>query len=54
MTATWATRLHRVRRSAWYLAAAVLVTMALVAVVPAQVALPWLERNPQTVALWLS
>lgn len=54
MTATWATRLHRVRRSAWYLAAAVLVTMALVAVVAAQFALPWLERNPQTVASWLS
>ena len=36
MTATWATRLHRVRRSAWHLVAAVLVTMALVAVVAAQ------------------
>lgn len=53
MTATWATRLHRVRRSAWYLVAAVLVTMALVAIVAAQFALPWLERNPQTVASWL-
>ena len=54
MTAAWAARLHRVRRSAWYLVAAVLVTMALVAVVAAQVALPWLERNPRTVASWLS
>jgi len=53
VTAAWATRLHRVRRSVWYLVAAVLVTMALVAVAAAQFALPWLERNPQTVAHWL-
>ncbi|MDR7193132.1 YhdP family protein [Luteimonas terrae] len=49
----WASRLHRARRSAWYLVAAVLVTMALVAVAAAQFALPWLERNPQAVASWL-
>ncbi|WP_159678508.1 YhdP family protein [Luteimonas sp. 9C] len=53
MTAAWAARLRRVRKSAWYLAAAVLVTMALVAVAAAQLALPWLERHPQAVAAWL-
>lgn len=53
MTAVWASRLHRAWRTAWYLFAALLVTMALAAVVASQFALPWLERNPQTVARWL-
>lgn len=54
VTAAWAARLRRAHAGVWYLALAVLVTMALVAVVVAQFALPWLERNPQTVATWLS
>lgn len=54
MTAAWAARLRRARRSAWYLVAAIVVTMALVAMAAAWFALPWLERNPQTVAGWLS
>nr|WP_255691961.1 YhdP family protein [Luteimonas sp. XNQY3] len=45
--------MHHARRGAWYLTAAVLVTMALLVAVAAQFALPWLERNPQTVARWL-
>ena len=53
MTAIRTSPLHRVGRAAWYLLAAVLVTMALAAVVTSQFALPWLERNPQTVARWL-
>ena len=53
MTAAWVSRLRRAHTGAWYFAVAVLVAMALVAVVVAQFALPWLERNPQTVATWL-
>lgn len=54
MSAAWSPHLRRARRGVWYLFAAVLVTMALAAVVAGQFALPWLERNPQTVARWLS
>ena len=53
MSAAWTARLRRARKGAWYLAAAGLVAMALVAVAAAQFALPWLERNPRAVAAWL-
>lgn len=54
MNAAWATRLRGARRGAWYVLAAALVLLALGAVVVAQVALPWVERNPRSVERWLS
>ncbi|KLJ01688.1 YhdP family protein [Luteimonas sp. FCS-9] len=54
MTAAWATRLRRAHLGAWYVAALTLVLVAIGAVALAQLALPWVERNPRTVERWLS
>ncbi|NYZ62627.1 YhdP family protein [Luteimonas deserti] len=54
MSAAWPRRLRRVHAGAWYTVAASLVLVAIVAVVLAQLALPWVERNPRAVERWLS
>ena len=54
MTAAWAKRLRGAHLGAWYVLATALVLVAIGAVVLAQLALPWVERNPRAVAVWLS
>ncbi|WP_394000787.1 YhdP family protein [Luteimonas sp. WGS1318] len=54
MTAAWAKRLRGAHLGAWYVLATALVLVAIGAVVLAQLALPWVERNPRAVAHWLS
>lgn len=54
MTAAWAKRLRGAHLGAWYVLATALVLVAIGAIVLAQLALPWVERNPRTVAMWLS
>ncbi|MBB3343368.1 YhdP family protein [Luteimonas sp. RC10] len=54
MTAAWAKRLRRAHLGAWYVAALSVVLVAVGAVALAQLALPWVERNPRSVERWLS